>query len=346
MEKKVLSTLEKCYSIAPLSYKGRQHILVAAEKKDRCIMFDADGNEEQTVWEGPGGVMTMVQVPDTDGQFLATHKFYSPNDSKEAKIVLAFPKEDGEFEIRTLAELPFVHRFDILKTKNENYLIACTLKSDHEYKDDWRTPGKVYAAKLPENLVEFTEDNTLELEVIKEDMLRNHGYCKVVEDGKESSLICSENGVFRFYPPQDDSENWIIEKLLDEPSSDAVLIDLDGDNEKELVVLSPFHGDQISIYKREKGIFEKVYDYFEKTEFLHAIWACSLKGKPTVILGNRKGKRQLMALTWSKDENQYKFEILDEDCGPANAFKYDYNSKEMVIATNREINEIAMYIFE
>ena len=117
MEKKVLSTLEKCYSIAPLSYKGRQHILVAAEKKDRCIMFDADGNEEQTVWEGPGGVMTMVQVPDTDGQFLATHKFYSPNDSKEAKIVLAFPKEDGEFEIRTLAELPFVHRFDILKTK-------------------------------------------------------------------------------------------------------------------------------------------------------------------------------------------------------------------------------------
>mgnify|MGYP000075570163 FL=1 len=52
----------------------------------------------------------MVQVPGSDGQFLATHKFYSPNDSKEAKIILAYP-EDGEWKVRTLAELPFVSSF-------------------------------------------------------------------------------------------------------------------------------------------------------------------------------------------------------------------------------------------
>ncbi len=345
MEKKVLSKLEKCYSIAPLSYKGKQHILIAAEKTDRCIMFDAQGNEKATVWNGPGGVMSMVQVPDTDGQFLATHKFYSPNDSKEAKIVLAYPDPDGKFNIRTLVELPFVHRFDILKTQNANYLIACTLKSDHQYKEDWRTPGKVYVAKLPSNLVEFTRQNRLELEVLKEGMLRNHGYCKVTEDGKESSLICSENGVYRFFPPNDESESWKIEKLLNVPSSDAVLIDLDHDGTKELIVLSPFHGDQISIYKKQKEVYEKVYDYPEKTEFLHAIWACTLKGKPTVILGNRKGKRQLMALTWNEEKNQYSMQILDENCGPANAFKYEDQGKEIVIATNREINEIAMYTF-
>ena len=54
MKKKVLANLEKCYSIAPLHYKGAEHILVAAEKTDRCILFDIDGNEEETVWEGPG----------------------------------------------------------------------------------------------------------------------------------------------------------------------------------------------------------------------------------------------------------------------------------------------------
>ena len=101
MNKKVLANLEKCYSIAPIHYKNADHILVAAEKTDRCILFDINGNEEETVWEGPGGVMTMVQVPGTDGQFLATHKFYSPNDSKEAKIILAYP-EDGEWKAARL----------------------------------------------------------------------------------------------------------------------------------------------------------------------------------------------------------------------------------------------------
>ncbi len=55
MEKKKIAELEKCYSIAPLIYQGKPHILVAAEKTDRCILFDAEGNEVATVWEEPGG---------------------------------------------------------------------------------------------------------------------------------------------------------------------------------------------------------------------------------------------------------------------------------------------------
>lgn len=344
MKKTILAELEKCYSIAPLNYKGKEHILVAAEKKNRCILFTADGKEEATVWEGPGGVMTMVQVPGTDGQFLATHKFYSPNDSKEAKIIIATPDNKGNWEIQTLTDLPFVHRFDILQSGGKKYLIACTLKSGHTYKDDWSSPGKVYTAELPDDLSGFNEENQLQLEVLKEGMLKNHGYYRIIENSSMSSLICSDNGVFRFYPPEKVDGAWKEECLLNTPASDAAMIDLDGDGELELVVLSPFHGDEISIYKKSGGSYNKVYEYPEKAEFLHAIWSGTLAGKPVVITGHRKGARRLFALLWTGKE--YSFKTIDDDCGPANAYGYVCNGKDILVTTNREINQIAMYTFE
>lgn len=345
MEKKILAELEKCYSIAPLEYQGAPHILVAAEKTDRCILFDALGNEKATVWEQPGGVMTMVQVPGTDGQFLATHKFYSPNDSKEAKIVIATPDGNGQWGIRTLAELPFVHRFDILRSNGRNYLIACTLKSGHEYKDDWTSPGKVYAALLPEDLSGFDSEHQLSLQVIKDGMLRNHGYYKVKEGEQESSLVCSENGVFRFYPPEEPEGVWREEQLLDTPASDAVLIDLDQDGEKELMVLAPFHGSDIRIYRKNENGYQLAYEYPEKAEFLHAIWGGTIKGKPVVVIGHRKGARRLMVFGWDENQNKFVFKTIDEDCGSANVYGYPMDGNDVLIAANREINEIAMYTF-
>ena len=90
--KKSIGKLNKCYSLAELEYKGEHCFLVAAEKQDPCYLFNEEGEKMDTVWEGPGGVMTMAQVPGTDGVFLATRKFYSPNDSLEAEIIVVKPK--------------------------------------------------------------------------------------------------------------------------------------------------------------------------------------------------------------------------------------------------------------
>ncbi len=342
MKKKVMANLEKCYSIAPLHYKGADHILVAAEKTDRCILFDMEGKEETTVWNGPGGVMTMVQVPGTDGQFLATQKFYSPNDSKEAKIVIATPKGE-EWEVRTLAELPFVHRFDIIESEGRYYLIACCLKSGHEFKDDWSVPGKVYGALLPEDLSSYNDTHQLELAVIKDNMLKNHGYYRIERNGRMSSVICCDEGVFQFFPPTHETSHWKVKTLVQVPASDAVLVDFDGDGKDELLVFSPFHGDRVLIYRYKSGKYELDYVYPEKLDFLHAIWSGILQGRETVVVGHRKGERNLLRFFWK--DGEYHAEVIDYDCGSANVYGFHRENRDYIISANREINEIAMYMF-
>lgn len=344
--KKVIANLTKCYSIAPLKYQGKDYFLVATEKMGRCILFDLEGNEVDTVWSEPGGAMSMVQIPNSDGQFLSTHEFYSPNDSKNAKIVIVTPEAKGTWGVKTLVELPHIHRFDIINRNGVNYLIACTLKSGHAYKEDWSKPGKVYAAVLPDDLSGYDETHQLEMTVIKDNMVKNHGYYTVNDNGVYTAVISADCGVFQFIPPESPEHSWEIKQLLSTPASDAVLIDMDRDGEKELAVLSPFHGDQISIYKKAGGNYKMDYAYEKKTEFTHAIYGGDLCGRPAVVIGHRKGNRDLLAFTYNAEEAKYSVEVIDRDCGSANVFHYVKDGKDIIISTNREIDEVAMYILE
>ena len=340
--KKVIGELEKCYALTMLKYHGHDHFLVAAEKVNQCRLYDLDGNQEEVLWSEPGGIMTMQQVPGSDGQFLSTRKFYSPNDSKNASIVVVTPMGKDDWEVRVLVKLPFVHRFDILQAGGKNYLIACCLKTDHEFKDDWRFPGRVCVAELPDDLSKFTYDNQLELTTIKEGMLKNHGYYRHKNpDGSTSSIVSCDNGVYHFFPPKTAGGEWTIEQLIDQPASDGLLLDIDNDGEEELCTIAPFHGDTINIYHKRNGKFELEYTYPEKLEFMHAIFGGMICGKPTWILGHRKGERNLLAFT--HDGNGYTAQVLDKGCGAANVLHYVHNGKDIIIATNREVNEIAMY---
>ena len=345
IQKKVISNLNKCYAMSELTWKGQHCFLVAAEKHDPCYVFSEAGEQLDTVWAEPGGVMTMVPVPGTDGQFLATHKFYSPNDSANAKIVIATSKDDG-WEIRTLCEAPFVHRFGILNRNGVNYLLVCCLKSDHEYKNDWRFPGACYASVLPSDLSVFNEDHPLTLEPIMSDMLRNHGYSKVTLDGYDAAVVGCEEGTFLFKPPVAPGKDWEIDLLCAVPSSDSVLIDFDGDGKKELGMISPFHGNSLTIFHLDEfGNYVPCwkYDAPEKdTEMLHATWAGELLGRNTWTVGWRKGTRSTIAI-WYED-GAYRTETIDSATGCANLLHFvNAQGQDVLVGTNREIDEVAMY---
>ncbi len=347
VEKKVISNLNKCYSMSELTYNGSHCFLVAAEKHDPCYLFSEDGTKLDTVWTEPGGVMTMAQVPGTNGQFLATHQFYSPNDSKDARIVIATPKEDG-WEIRTLCSAPFVHRFGILSRAGHYYLIVCCLKTGHEHKDDWRFKGACYGAELPSDLSSFNEKHQLHLSLIKDDMLKNHGYSLTRHGGHDAALIGCEEGTFLFDPPAVPGADWEVTQVCSVPSSDSVLIDLDGDGRPELGCISPFHGDSLTIYHLdEHGSYVPQWKYSRpesETEMLHATCACEILGQPTWIVGWRKGTRNTILITWDAAAGTYRTEYLDQNTGCANLLHFvNKDGKDVVAATNREIDEVALY---
>lgn len=346
IEKKVISHLNKCYAMSELEYRGKHCFLVAAEKHDPCYLFAEDGTQLETVWEEPGGVMTMTPVPGGNGAFLATHKFYSPNDSKEAKIVISTPKAEGGWEIRTLTDAPFVHRFGILNRNGVNYLIVCCLKSGHEYKNDWRFPGACFGAVLPEDLSAYNEDNQLPLTVIKDGMLRNHGYSLFRQDGYDTAIVGCEEGTFQFIPPETPEGQWEVKQLLSIPASDSVLLDFDGDGQLELGCISPFHGASLTIYHLDEfGNYVPQWKYERpeaETEMIHATWAGQLLGKPTWVVGWRKGTKNTIAITWG--DGNYQTEYIDQNTGAANVLHFvNQDGKDVIVATNREIDEAAMY---
>jgi len=342
--KKVIGNLNKCYALLKLDYNGREHLVVASEKNDKCLMFDINGNYEETLWEGPGGVMDMVQVPGTNGQFLAINKFYSPNDSASARIVIVTPKAKNDWEIRVLTELPFVHRIGIIKSGGVNYFLAATVKSAHAFDDDWTCPGRVWAAELPEDLSAYNEDNQLQMKAVISGLFRNHGFTKIQNEDGESVLVAADNGVINLIPPKSKGGEWTYKTLIDEPASDMVMIDFDEDGEDEILTFTPFHGNILSIYKKYDHTYKKIYTHPKTLEFLHAKWGGKLLGKPTALIGYRGDDRELLAIRCSnKNTLEFFVEVLDRNVGPANLLHFVNGGVDCFLSSNREIDEIAIY---
>ncbi|MDX9940309.1 MAG: hypothetical protein RBT44_10180 [Sphaerochaetaceae bacterium] len=334
--------LDKCYAIAEICYHGEPHFVVAAEKVDKCLLFTREGELVDTIWEGPGGTMSIVPLPSDPGSFLATQRMYSPNDAQDAVIVAVSPKEGGGWMVNEIAKVPFAHRFDLLSTPAGKYLVVATIKGGHSHTDDWSTPGQFLVAPF-EGL---DTDTPLRFSVVMDDVFHNHGYLRRQSADGDYAVISGDQGVFAIYPPKEESGSWVVKQLLAEGVSDMAFVDFDGDGNEEMITICPFHGDTIRIYKDiGKDLLEQVWELPEKREFSHSIHAGTVGGKPIAIIGHRKGpSRDLMGFSY--DGTGYRMEILDKDCGSTNILLHEQDGAYTLVSTNREINEIAFYRLE
>jgi len=339
--KHVIAEMELAYAIGMFDGDDAKSFLIGVEKKGPITRFDLDGNKIENVCDGPGGRMTICQVPGRGDQVLATTEFYSPNCGGDDARISVYTRANGEWSETTLCDIPYIHRFGVLfGADGTQYLIACSIKSSCEYKNDWRDPGAVYGAELSGDLARFSAENQLKLTTLAAGQLKNHGFYAAPD--RSFALVSTDEGVFKYVPPAQAGAEWTITKLISDPTSDMVPVDFDGDGKDELLTLSPFHGDTVRVYKEGENGWEVIWEDPEKREFMHAIWGGVLAGEKCAVIGHRKGNRDLLRI--SMKDGEFAYEVIDHDFGPANCWVFSHpDGNDRIIAANRETNQVALY---
>ena len=66
IDKRFLATLNRCYSCNSIEVDGQTRILLATEGEGACLAWSGpDYKQSHTVWDGPGGTMSIVPIPGT-----------------------------------------------------------------------------------------------------------------------------------------------------------------------------------------------------------------------------------------------------------------------------------------
>lgn len=339
IEKRFLASMNRCYAVGHIVVDGQVRLLAATEGEGPCLAWSGPAyDRSHVVWDGPGGTMSMVPVPGTNGEFLAVQKFFRMFDWEEAKIVHVRPERDERYAVTDLLALPYIHRFDLLPSNGRLYFIGCTLAAHKDAKDDWSHPGAIWVG-------EYVGPGPLQVTRLKDGLTRNHGYSRLERHGRASALVTCDQGAFEVVPPPRAGEPWTVSQFMDWPISDIAALDLDGDGELEYATIEPFHGSFFRIYKRAGQTFAKVFEHPEVSEFYHVVLGTTLGGRPAFVGGCRRGRQQLFCVRAVRtDPLELQAEVIDEAVGPSNVHVLHEARRDLVLSANREKAEAALYV--
>jgi hypothetical protein len=253
-----------------------------------------------------------------------------------ASIYSGMPDSSEPWKRQRLFDLPYLHRMDLVGAHGKQTVIAAALCGKKEFRDDWSSAGAVYAVEI--------KDDGSQCQVGKPilgGITKNHGmFLRRRKEGDEV-FVSGEEGVFSIRVPKV-GEEWHSEKILDTATGDVVLNDLDGDGEEEILAIQPFHGDTACVYKKTGPEWRSVWK--APLDFGHVAWAGEIRGRKSVILGSRAGKKEL-SLYLLKDPSRWEFDriVLDEGKGAANIAVVKEADRDLVFASNVAVGEVALY---
>ena len=338
IEKIFLDEIYRCYSTMAMELDGELHYFFASEEKGHpCYAYPHhDLKNRKVVWEQGGGTMSMIPLPNTKNQFIAIMDFYLKECPSQSKLVW-FTYKDGAFIQKDLFYLPFLHRFDLYQVQDDIYFIGATIAHDKKDKEDWSLPGKIYTAKLPQDLNQ-TQD--IKLEVLVDGLFRNHGYTRATE--QDGGYFGSDEGITRVTIPQKTSGAWQVERIMSGQIGEIAVGDVNHDGKEEIMTIEPFHGKTIKIYEYQNEDYEHVFTYPREIDFAHTLVSAKVNGVQSFVGGIRRVNPDLFIIQYK--DYEYQTILVDEGCGPANLNVIDVEGKTIIHSSNHTKNEASLYV--
>jgi hypothetical protein len=336
--KTVLVDLPMVYAITSISLDGKLHLMAATETHGECLLFSPPDWKPSVVWEGPGGTMNVVPVPGRRA-VLGIQEFFPVFQSEGAGIVWAEPADDVRepWNVKRVLDLPFVHRIDAFESGGAVYLVAASLCGGKDFTDDWSRPGAVYVCKVPDD-----PNSEWSLQPVLEGVSKNHGLHVTGMNGRKGVLISGHEGMFAVQTPSFVGGEWTSDLLVEREISDINSCDLDGDGDQEIVTIEPFHGNRLAVYKNVEGNWASIFKW--EIDFGHAIWAGTLHGQPSILVGNRGGDKELICLrVTNADPFEVAPVVLDSGVGPAQVTVVRDADRELILSANHGIGQVTVY---
>jgi len=339
IKKQTLAKLNKVYAVSTIQLGGCIHFLAASEGHDRCLLFTSPDWEASVVWDGPGGCMSLVPVPEHEGALIAIQEFFPIFRSENAGIVYV---EVGKtitdpWHVKRVLDLPFAHRIAIVRVSKVFYLVAATLCGGKDFQDDWSKPGTVYVGPIPNN----PSDKWL-LKPILKGISKNHGMHVTTLNKRQVVMISGKEGLFMLQVPENLSSRWECERLLEHEVSDVYSFDLDNDGISEIVTIEPFHGNSLVVYKNMSKKWQPVFE--TSMDFGHVVWAGRILGESAIIGGFRGGSKELFLLCpKAPDLKDFSRRTLDEGVGPTQIAVVHKQECDLILSANHGQNEVTLY---
>lgn len=333
----LLEGVKGLYAVGSIEAAGALYYGVASENRDgEVFLLDSKDGKVYPVNGGPGGVMSLVDVPG-ENAMLSIEEFYPVFDSVSAKIVkIGLEVKEGQVQVsrKVLTDAAYVHRISLLKEEDGIFLAAGILCSHKDFQDDWSRAGSMQIGRYTPGT------DHVELETVYDGVFKHHAmYVRRNQAGYDDLYFGGTEGVFC---TRRKNGQWITEHVLDVPASDIVVYDLDGDGQEELAIIEGFHGDNVAVFRQENG-WKRALDI--PAEFGHVLWGGAFLGAPGLIAGSRGGSKELV-LYRLKCGNAGGVEIGDKtviDSGQAPAQILVLDDGRQVVAANHGVAQLARY---